>query len=204
MVQRTGDPPFLLPQVISFELLAQLAASRPGDEIFIGDLALGWSLTDKKRLQAAYQDYRDQSEGVWRAYCAHVLKWASVLNGDNQWKLTDFEIVYEAQVESCYCHRVIVTNANVRFVDTPRGLMTFAEFHWHYGVDIVAHLEAYKEQRAAEIDDILRHIQSQLMSREVPVITPEGAVGKAQVTVLESMERDLWRLPDGCRLLDGD
>ncbi len=205
VLERTGNPPFLLPaDELPFELLAHLAMSQPGDEIFIGDLAQGWDLADKKRLQAAYQAGRSRSESVWRAYCAHVLKWASILNGDNRWKLTDFEVVYEAQIDSCYCHRVIVTNANVRFAEAPRGLLTFAEFDWHYGINIVNHLEAYKSQRVAEIDEVLRHIQAQLTCREVPVITLEGSVGQTKVTVLESMERDLWRLPQGYKLLDGD
>lgn len=196
-----GTPPYNLPDHLDQDFLERLLSSPPGDELFIGELAQHFTPYDKERLRAVC---RSIGGALYRRYAREASCWAAVLNPDNQWHPEDFTLVYEAEVNTAWAYRVLITTSNIRFVRTPRGLFSFPEFNYNYGIDIVTHLRNWQKKVEDHLNDVARHISADLIKRKLTVSTPEGEIARIEYPVLATLPRNQWRVPDGYTVLDCD
>lgn len=198
-----GAPLYELPQEVTRELVAALFSAQPGDEAFIAEICPQFTEGSKLRLRRACEQFGGE---YWAVYVRHAARWASLVNADNKWHIQDFTPIFEAEVNSWWAHTIIITTSNVRFVQTPRGLFTFPEFAYSYGVNIVEHLNRYREARAAELEQLVKHITSPIVKKRVTLADDSGNLRSHEVIVLESQAPDEWRLPANTRLMsvDGD
>jgi hypothetical protein len=196
-----GAPLYELPEQISAELVQALFAAQPGDEDFIADVARAMTPASKDKLRLACHAIGGD---LWKTYCRNAVRWAALVNSDNVWHLEDFEPVYEAQINAWWAHNVIVTNANIRFVTTPRGLFTFPEFKLTYGKDLIEHIQDYRAARNDELLEIITHITSPLVKKRVTLADDAGRLITREIVVLDSLEQQLWRLPAGTKLMSID
>ncbi len=195
----SGPPPYGLPEEIDDEFVEALFAKDPGEPGFIGELALNIPKDEKMRLRRACKELRGSS---WTLYCQHASRWAGLVNPDNVWHMEDFVTVYEAEIsrsasEGVWAHRVIITTANIRFVETPRGLFTFPEFQWHYGQNIVEYIAAFQAEEMTRLEEVKEHISSELLYRNLTVVDPRGNVVTQRFAGLASKDSKDWRLPKG-------
>ena len=189
-----GEPPYDLPEEVDSQFLQTFFASQPGDECFIGEVMRHFSEQDKLDLKLTA---KRMGGPAWAGFCRAAGKWAAVVNQDNCWHMEDFTPLYEAEINSAWAYNVIITHANIRFVTSDRGLMTFPEFRYQYGMDIIQHLDELQERTVQGFTQIKRHISSELVKRLLLVTDRRGNIVKKTFSVLESLPRTQWALPKG-------
>jgi len=194
-----GAPPYELPSNLSKEFIDALLGSQPGEETFIGELAKHFSDQDKLHLRRSSESIGGDT---YQAFCMAAGKWAAIVNQDNKWHMEDFDPIYEAEINSSWAYNVVLTSANIRFVRTPRGLFTFPEFLYVFGMDIVAHIEDRQRQVQSDLEEVKKHITSDMLRKRLIVTDPRGNVVTREFSVLESLSPQEWRLPPGFVFLD--
>ena len=201
-----GAPPYELPDQIEPQFVAALFSKEPGEEGFIGEIALSIPKKEKERLR---KGCKWLGGDLWHMYCQHASRWAGLVNGDNKWHLSDFVVAYEAEIargpsDGIWAQKVMITTSNVRFAETPRGLFSFPEFSWHYGQNIVDYIGAFQSTEAKRLDEVKRHISSELVYKKLSAVDPHGNVITQKFAGLESIAPKDWRLPKGYKFLDVD
>jgi hypothetical protein len=194
-----GAPPYKFDEELSPEKAEILLDEPLGSDTFIAEIARQMDPEDKE----TFLNYciNQCSETIRRKCCILCARWAPLINKDNIWHLSDFDVIYDADISAWWAQRVIVTSTNIRFVETARGLFTFPEFQYIYGISIVDHLLDYSRERQLELMDVIRHIQADLIKRKVIVADSEGKQATREISVLEVQPMDTWRVPSGLTLL---
>lgn len=193
-----GAPPYTFKDGLTPGFLECLLAAEPGEEGFIGELAK--SFTPQQKLDILLT-VKSLGGAILDEFMGAAGKWAAVNNDDNQWHLEDFRFIYEAELNTSWAYNVLISTANIRFVRTPRGVLTFPEFQYIYGINLVDHIDDHIERLKHNLADVKRHITSELLLQRMSVIDPLGNVVTSSFPVLESIPPKEWVLPEGYTFL---
>ncbi len=196
-IRVSGAPPYTLPDYEP-DFLSALFTSEPGEEGFIGDVMRHFSPQEKLDVKLAAKRHGGD---VYRDFCRAAGKWVAVVNPDNKWHLEDFVPLYEAEVNTAWAHNVIITDANIRFITTPSGLVTFPEFQYVYGMNLLEHLDSHVAQLASRFTNIKRHITAELVRKTLLVTDRRGNIVTKVFPVLSSLPAEQWALPSGYSLV---
>jgi hypothetical protein len=190
-----GAPPYKLPDELTDEFVVALMSTKYKDENWVAELAIHLPKSEKTRLYRTC--HSKLSKDTWIVYSHNAKNWASILNEDNKWHLEDFKIVYRAKIDSWWVHEIVISSYNNRFAVTSLGVLTFPEFEIRYGMDIVKHLLTFKSVKIDEIDNIIQHITSDLVTKNLTVVDPDGNVCTKEFIGVVSQPPSEWVLPKG-------
>jgi hypothetical protein len=200
-----GIPPYSLPESIDPTFVKLLFAAPPGDEHFIGELASGFLQPERSRLFHACRNLGGDS---WETYRTNAMKWAWLVSDSGTWDISGLRMVYMAEVNAPKLIKLAICDRNIRFVDTPLGWMTFPEFKWKFGEDVVTHIEAFAAATDAKHNELMRHLQeialsakSEMIVKEAVVVTPQG-VQTMPIAGLANIPTKNWTLPAGYSFLE--
>lgn len=197
-VKLTGSPPYEL-GFLDKKFLDALFSTPPGEEGFIADLTQQLRPNDKVKLRV---QCRAAGEEYWGKYKDAASKWASVVYGDNKWDLEDFDCLYEAEINSGYAHRVVITTANIRFVRTVAGeLLSFPEFNLRYGRNILDELDDKEQTMLEHLRNVRRAVTATMVWKNLIVADSNGCILCRRFAVLKDFPLDQQMLPDGCQYL---
>jgi len=188
-----GAPPYNIPE-LNKHFLDSFLTTQPGEEGFVGDVMKHFTEQEKLDVKLAAKRIGGPT---WAAFCKAAAKWAPIVNQDNLWHLEDFVLIYKAKLNASWAESVIITNANIRFVITPERAMSFPEFRFHYGIDIVSHIDNHEAQVVGNLNSVRRHITGELVKKTLLVSDARENLVKKVFPVLETLPPDLWVLPNG-------
>ena len=201
----SGSPPYDFPANMTPSLITKLFSYPQNDPRFIAVLAADLTSKARERLM---QTCRSLGGGFWAIYRQNALNWVSVTSDTGKWAIERFNMIYEAEVAAPKIERIAISNRNMRFVLTPRGWKTFAEFEWVFNESVVAHIEKFIIQETEKHDarinfltEISKVIRSEFITRQIAVASDKG-VEVQPVSGLACLETQRWKLPKGLEFLD--
>jgi hypothetical protein len=195
-----GKIPYQLPSHLDSKFLEAFLSSTPEDEVFIGDVLHSVLPGERKRM---YEACKSIGGNTWDLYKAVAKKWVSVINNDDKWNLDHYRIIYDVEVGAPYIERIAISDGNFRFVITPMGTFSYAEFKWRFQQDVGEHIEAFKQTKISNLDVIMACATATIISKYCIVYTKDGV--KKQLCVgLDSQPPERWKMPDGVQFLSED
>ncbi len=201
----SGSPPYDFPSNLTPSLINKLFSYPQEDPRFIGTLSSDLTSKARERLM---QTCRTLGGVFWSVYRQNALNWVSVTSDTGKWAIERFNMIYEAEVAAPKIERVAISNRNMRFVLTPRGWKTFAEFDWIFSESVTTHIEKFIIQETEKHDakvaclaEISKVIRSEFITRQIAVASEKG-VEVQPVSGLACLESQRWKLPKGLEFLD--
>lgn len=201
-----GCPPYMLPEVLSHGLLESLLQSQPEDELFIGALSLNWPLTEKNRFIDACRSFKD----LWPLCCKHMVQWAGMVNGDNKWSLSSYNIVYDTLLPNLPClpdgsggniSSIYITTFDMRFVQISDRVLTFSEYRWLYKESITSYMVRLKRLAVEHLNRIQNIMESALCPKKLTVCN-FNEVYTGFFVGLDAIPVSAWRLPNNFSFLE--
>lgn len=201
----TGPPPYDFPSNLSPSLIDKLFGYPQEDPRFIGTLSNDFTSRARERLM---QTCRSLGGQFWSIYRKNAINWVSVTSDDGKWCIERFNMIYEAEVAAPKIERIAISNRNMRFVLTPRGWKTFAEFEWLFNESVIAHIEKFiiqetgrHDARISSLCEISKVIRSEIITRKVTVVSDRG-VEVQPVSGFACLDSQKWKMPKGLEFLD--
>jgi len=204
-VYLNGAAPYDFVGTISPALITKLFIYPPEDIRFIGTLSSDFTAKAREHLM---KTCRSLGGVFWNLYRKNALQWVSLTSETGKWAIDRFSMIYEAEVAAPKIERIAISNRNMRFVLTPRGWKTFAEFEWLFSESVTTHIEKFivtqterHEAQIASLCEISKVIRSEFTTRQLSVASDKG-VEVQPVSGLACLDTQKWRLPEGLEFLD--
>lgn len=192
--------PIGLPDDLSKEFLTCCFEALPYEPQHVARVheIIDWS--EKERFRLACQA---GGEALYEAWSAAALDWASILNEDNHWNPKTINLCWIQKIDSHLVKSIAISETGVIFVDsTDMGLLTEAEFQYHYGSSFATHLDEWVEYVTNLIAHVKTIIADELTERDVTLAQPDGEIVTEKRIGPRLLGPKYWSYGDGFTYLD--